>query len=69
MMARVLIASLLWLAATLAYAADGGTAWSALPPEEQRVLAPFAEQWDGLDTATQEKLRHGAARWVRMTPE
>ena len=45
------------------------TAFSALPPDEQRVLTPFADSWDSLDAATREQLRRGAQRWVSMRPE
>src|SRR5687768_10748500 len=59
---------LLVLLLAFAGAALGAGAFDALPPEERRVLEPFAERWETLPPATQERLRAGARRWSTLAP-
>jgi hypothetical protein len=37
--------------------------------EEQEILKPFKDEWGKLPQARQERLRRGADRMSRMTPE
>lgn len=69
-MSAIARATLLGLALLLSATAQADDrAFSTLPPDEQRVLTPFADSWDGLDAATREQLRRGAQRWLSMSPE
>ena len=45
------------------------TPWSALTPDEQKVLAPLHDTWDQLPALKQQRLRRGAQRWDTLTPE
>ena len=49
--------------------AFAGTAFNKLTSDEQRVLAPYQQEWNRLDNATQERLRLGAKRWLALSPE
>ncbi len=43
--------------------------FSSLSPEEQQILAPYAENWDLLSDQKQQQLQAGARTWQRMTVE
>lgn len=43
--------------------------WSALTPEQQKVLAPLAQQWHTLDDISQAKWLRVALRFEHMSPE
>lgn len=46
-----------------------GIDWQTLSTEEQTLLAPFAEKWEGLPPGRQQRLRKGIKRWTLLTPE
>ncbi len=43
--------------------------WASLSPAQQAVLAPLADEWDGLDAARKSKWLEIAARFHTLTPE
>ncbi len=47
----------------------GGQRWASLSPAQQTVLAPLAQEWDGLDAARKSKWLEIAARFHTLTPE
>ena len=51
-----------------AWAADP-IAWSDLGSNEQKVLAPFKDKWEGFSAERQQRLQQGAQRWQTMTPD
>jgi len=71
----LLMASPLWAQAADsempvgARGASQGVERNALSSEEQGLLAPFAERWQGLPPGRQQSLRKGIKRWTQMTPE
>jgi len=46
-----------------------GQHWASLSPAQQAVLAPLADEWDGLDAARKSKWLEIAARFHTLTPE
>ena len=47
----------------------GAQRWASLSPAQQAVLAPLAQEWDGLDAARKSKWLEIAARFHTLTPE
>ena len=47
----------------------GDQRWGSLSPAQQAVLAPLADEWDGLDAARKSKWLEIAARFHTLTPE
>ena len=47
----------------------GDQRWASLSPAQQAVLAPLAQDWDGLDAARKSKWLEIAARFHTLTPE
>lgn len=47
----------------------GDQRWGGLSPAQQAVLAPLADEWDGLDAARKSKWLEIAARFHTLTPE
>ncbi|MGM9513755.1 DUF3106 domain-containing protein [Roseateles sp. DB2] len=47
----------------------GDQRWASLSPAQQAVLAPLADEWDGLDAARKSKWLEIAARFHTLTPE
>jgi hypothetical protein len=59
-----------WLLVLLFWGqAIADTGWTSLTPEQQRVLTPFAEEWDSLDEAARERLLLASERWLAAAPE
>lgn len=50
-------------------AAIAALPFSSLSPEEQQILAPYAEKWDLLSDDKQQQLQTGARIWQGMTVE
>jgi hypothetical protein len=50
-------------------AAIAALPFSTLSPEEQKILAPYAENWALLSDEKQQQLQAGARTWKRMTVE
>jgi len=72
-MAKALAILTLWLC--IAFSAFAATAdkkqpdWSQLTPDQQRVLAPLAEDWKNLDDRRRKKWLLTAKRYPTMKPE
>ncbi|HEY8973403.1 MAG TPA: DUF3106 domain-containing protein [Burkholderiaceae bacterium] len=47
----------------------GGPAWNELSPAHRQVLAPLANDWNGLDSRSKERWIDVAGRFHRMPPE
>ena len=47
----------------------GQPSWSQLPPAKQQILAPLANEWDGLESWRKKKWIEIADRYPRMTPD
>ena len=70
-MARPLLAVALWLCFLLpahALAEAGQPAWVRLNSQQKQVLAPLAQDWDGMDSARRKKWLGIATRYPSMTP-
>ena len=77
-LARIAFVLAMLFAALPAFAAQGDPAtrpgaapvpWSALGPDEQRLLAPVRERWQEIPPAQQQRLRRKAERWQSLAPE
>lgn len=76
-MAKTLAALIVWLCIALpVYAAQQPAAkksprpaWSELTPAQQKILAPLAAEWDGMDAARRKNWIGIANRYPRMKPQ
>jgi hypothetical protein len=46
-----------------------GIAWDDLSAEQQQLLAPLEDNWDGLPDARRQNILNGVRRWQSLTPE
>jgi len=56
-------------AAPAAKAEAGGPTWSELSPAHRKVLAPLANDWNGLDSRSKERWIDVAGRFPKMPPD
>jgi hypothetical protein len=56
-------------AATAAKADAGGPTWNELAPSHRQVLAPLANDWNGLDSRSKERWIDVAGRFPKMPPD
>ena len=49
--------------------APGGPAWNELSPAHRKVLAPLANDWNGLDARSKERWIDVAGRYPKMKPD
>jgi len=56
-------------AAAAAKADAGGPTWNELSPSHRQVLAPLANDWNGLDSRSKERWIDVAGRFPKMPPE
>ena len=71
-MARSFIALTLWLYMSFlvsASAAGADPLWDELKSQQGEVLAPLAQEWNGMDPAKKKKWLGIAKRYPGMTPE
>ena len=54
--------------AVLLSAAQGGIPWSALSPEEQKLLRPHYNKWHNYAPQHQQQLREGVHRYLQLSP-
>ena len=47
----------------------GGPRWTELSPAHRKVLAPLANDWNGLDARSKERWIDVAGRYPKMTPD
>ena len=74
LIACVLLTALAWAAGAQAtgerprQAQTAQTPWSALGPEERRILGPVADSWEGMPGAQQQRLISSARRYPSLQP-
>jgi hypothetical protein len=71
-MARSFIAAAFWLYMSFLVspsAAGADPVWDELKSQQREVLAPLAQEWNGMDPAKKKKWLGIAKRYPGMTPE